>query len=326
MRTTAVESGKIPQVPDNIYQLQVAAEHDGLRLDRYLVSALSGASRKVVRRLLDAGAVSVDGRRRRKGDRISEGDAIRIEGYIAPDAWSPKPDTELEVPVVYLDEDLIVVDKPAGVACHPLKPPEMGTVASSLVSRFPELLEVGDVRREAGLVHRLDTSTSGVLVFARTRSAFDDLVVQIRGGDGTVKVYDALVEGDAGWVTEIDAPLEAKGRRVKVITFPEASRQRGQPARTEVRAIRRLGPFTQVEARITAGRRHQIRAHLASVGHPIAGDELYGASLPFPVERPFLHARSMELRSPSTGQPLLLETELAEDLAQALERLENKGE
>jgi 23S rRNA pseudouridine1911/1915/1917 synthase len=308
---------------DRTTRLRVAPEQDGERLDRFLAAALTGATRGEVRRLIEQGSVRVGGRHRRKGDLVHAGEVVEVAGYVAPGAWTPRPDPSLEIAVLHEDPELLVVDKPPGVACHPLRPDELGTVASALVVRYPELCRAGDAPREAGLVHRLDTSTSGALVFARSRRAFDDLVGQMRGegGDACVKVYDALVEGDAAGLGTIELPLRSRGQRSIALTGGVWVLG-AQPARTEVRAVRRVGEFTLVEARIATGRRHQIRAHLAAVGHPIAGDALYGAHAPAPLARPFLHARAVTVRQPATGSPLTVEAPLAPDLAAALERLE----
>lgn len=303
---------------------RVGQAHDGARLDRFLAAALPGATRGEVRRLIEAGAVRVGERRRpRKGEVVRAGDEVVVEGYVAPGAWAPRPDPSLELAVLHEDPELIVVDKPAGVACHPLRPDELGTVASAMVARFSELAGVGDQPREAGLVHRLDTTTSGALVFARTRRAFDDLVAQMRGQGGgvCVKVYDALVEGDAAALGTIDFPLVSRGHRTMALTGGVLELG-AQEAVTEVTAVRRLGGFTLVEARIEAGRRHQIRAHLAAAGHPIAGDARYGASIAVDLGRPFLHARRVRVRHPATGAPLTVEAPLPRDLAELLTRLE----
>jgi 23S rRNA pseudouridine1911/1915/1917 synthase len=305
--------------------LTVEAGQDGERLDRFLVDALAGATRAEVKRLLQRGDVRVGGKARRKGDRVHAGEVVRVVGFVAPDAWAPEPDASLAVEVLHEDAELVVVDKPAGVACHPLRHDEVGTVASALVARYPELADAGDERREAGLVHRLDTSTSGVLVFARTRAAFESLVRQIRGegGEATArKTYDVLVEGDATGLSVLDRPLIQRRRKVDVVlSSVDAGGQKVLEARTEVTPLSLLGKTTRLEARISAGRRHQIRAHLADAGHPIVGDELYGARLATTLGRPFLHARRIELRHPATGAPLVVEAPLAADLRALLERL-----
>lgn len=148
----------------------------------------------------------------------------------------------------------------------------------------------------------------------------------MRGEGMGVKTYDALVEGDASDLDEIELPLESRGRRVVALfdDGPQPSKK-GRPARTAIRPVRRLGEFTLLEVTIGAGFRHQIRAHLAAVGHPIANDELYGAVLVSGLERPFLHARRVALKSPSTGEALAIEAPLAKDLEEELRRLEEVG-
>jgi 23S rRNA-/tRNA-specific pseudouridylate synthase len=149
----------------------------------------------------------------------------------------------------------------------------------------------------------------------------------MRGDGRATKVYDAVVEGDALELSTIEMPLESRGRRVVAVSDDEAAPDlRGRPARTVVRAIRRLGACTLLEVTIGAGYRHQIRAHLAAVGHPIVGDELYGASLPSSLDRPFLHARKVLLESPSTGEQLSIEAPLPQVLAEALGGLERDDE
>lgn len=294
-----------------------------MRLDRFLVARLPRASRREVRRLLDKGAVTVDGRRRSKGKPVRRGEVVEVIGTAAPppEQWSPEPDPLLDVAVLYADDDLLAVSKPAGVACHPLRPRELGTVANGLVARYPELCQAGEVGREAGLIHRLDVDTSGALVFARRPEAFRHLVEQLRGGSAH-KTYLALVEGDTRKMPErLDFPLLPRRKRVVALTSPtDARRAKALPAATWVTPLRALKGCTLVEAKIHAGRRHQIRAHLAAAGHPIIGDELYGGLLTS-LGRPFLHAQRIELISPSRGTGLTIEAPLPPELAAVLERM-----
>lgn len=303
-------------------RLEVTAADAGTRLDRFLSRNLPGASRGEVRRLVDEGLVAVDDGPCRKGQPLDEGARVVVVGYSPPGSWAPEPEPDLEVEVLHEDRDMVVVDKPPGMACHPLRPGERGTVAGALLFRYPELAEAGPERREAGLVHRLDTGTSGVLVFARTREAYADLVQQVRRGESR-KRYRALVEGDARGVERIDAPLGTAGRRAVAVPEGASPRHRGRPlaATTWVEPLEVLGPFTLVTATIHAGRRHQIRAHLAFVGHPVAGDRLYGATAPLDLARPFLHALEIRLTSPSTGQVVRVRARLAPDLEGLLSRL-----
>lgn len=293
-----------------------------MRLDRFLADRLPGASRAAVRRLLATGSVRVDGKARAKGDRVRLDEVVEVSpsGPLSATEWHPMADHDIEVPVLHADEDLLVVSKPAGMPCHPLRSDERGCVANALVARYPELIQAGDVAREAGLVHRLDTVTSGVLVFARRPESFAQLVRQVRG-EGALKVYLALVEGDATGISRrLDFPLVSRGRRVVALTGDD-TRRAALDATTEVEPLEVLGDVTLIEARIHAGRRHQIRAHLAAAGYPIVGDARYGASGVVRADRPFLHALRIELISPSHRTPLVVEAPLPPDLAAVLEAL-----
>jgi len=301
----------------------VARDDSGARLDHFLARSLPGASRAVVRRLIADGLVLVDGRARGKGCPVAEGEVVEVRGYVAPGTWAPVPAPDLDVEVVHEDEDLVAVNKPPHLPCHPLRPDERRTVASALVALYPELAGIG-TKREAGLVHRLDTTTSGVLVFARRPQAYDDLVGQLRGGSAE-KEYLALVEGDASGLGVIETPLVPSRRRTLALQPAAAGRRRGsQPASSRVEARERLGGFTLVAVTIRSGRRHQVRAHLATAGHPIAGDRHYGARLEAPVDRPFLHAAEVRLVSPSSGLPLALRADLFPDLATCLVELRSR--
>ena len=307
-------------------ELRVGPDEDRVRLDRFLVARLPGASRSSVKRLLSSGAVKVNGRRQPKGAPLREDEVVEVEVTSDPtEEWAPTPNEGIELSLLHADDDLLIVNKPAGLPCHPLRREERSTVANALMARFPEIAEAGDVKREAGLIHRLDNATSGVLVFARRRSAFDVLVKQVRGGEA-LKVYLALVEGDASEIPDqIDYPLQSKGKRVRALTG-EKTVAKAQPATTYVAVSRVFGDArTLVEVRIGSGRRHQIRAHLAAAGHPIAGDELYGASPSRRLARPFLHGWKIGLKSPTTGAELMVEAPLPQELVAFLAALEGEG-
>ena len=309
------------------HQLEVVGREVGTRLDRFLVRHLPGASRAAVRRLIDEGQVTVDDRPCRKGQQLASGSLVVVTGYVAPGSWEPELEPDIEVDVLHEDDDMVIVDKPPGLPCHPLRPGERGTVAGVLLCRYPELAGVGPDPREAGLVHRLDTGTSGVLVFARRKEAYHDLVRQLRRGTAR-KRYRALVEGDASALERIDVPLATAGQRVRAV--PEGSRGRPgggrpRPAETLVEPLERLGAFTFVSATIHAGRRHQIRAHLAWAGHPVARDRLYGAELAVELTRPFLHAIEVRLQSPSRRTTIRARAQLAPDLEELLAELRAEG-
>jgi 23S rRNA pseudouridine1911/1915/1917 synthase len=210
----------------------------------------------------------------------------------------PEPDLALDV--LHADARLLAVAKPAGQPSHPLRPGETGTLANALVARYPECAAVGRDVREAGLVHRLDRGTSGVLIAARDLDAYSFARRAFAAGQ-VDKTYLALVAGAAS-TGELDAPLVQRGRR-SVIARP------GDPdalaAFTRWRPLASASGVTLLEVTAESGRMHQVRAHLAAAGHPLAGDPLYGGPESVGgqrIEHPFLHARSIALPHPDGGR------------------------
>ncbi len=310
--------------------LTVTDAHVGKRLDRYLVDALPELSRARARALLDEGQVRVNGRRMRKGDVVSAGDTVVIQGALPPQDFSPLPDPEVRFEVRHEDPAVLVVDKPAGVPTHPLRPDELGTLANGLVARYPETRDVGYRKREPGVLHRLDTDTSGLVVVARNAAAFDALRDSMRAGKVT-KRYLALVEGRIAAEGSIDIPLvphRKDPKRVEAVTEHVRLRAgtKTHPALTRYRPVRPLGDFTLVEVELESAFRHQVRVHLAAIGHPLVGDTLYrGPRLPddlgVKLERHFLHASEVVFVHPVTGAETRVTSPLPEDLAAVVGKL-----
>ena len=233
----------------------------------------------------------------------------------------------MPVEVVYEDHDIIVVDKPAGLVVHPGAGHRTGTLVHGLLARNPELASLtqtaGTDPERPGIVHRLDRGTSGLMVVARTPDAYHSLVSQLTRRE-VVRNYRVLVlgmvEGTSGVV---DAPI---GRSISSPTRMAVSRK-GKEARTRYHVDERFRepvPTTLLTASLETGRTHQIRVHLTAIGHPVVGDEVYGAGRSFPatvVARPFLHAFRLSLDHPSTGEPMVWTSELPEDLRLQLDRL-----
>ena len=263
--------------------LRVPEALAGARADR-TVALLLDVPVNAARRLIAAGRVRVRGRRVQKGDAVEAGDDVEIAGA---GAWLvPGPDV---VPRLFVDEHVIVVDKPAGMPCHPLVPGEGGTVVDALIAIFPEIARASEDPREAGLVHRLDTGTSGCLALARDpatwralRAAFADDLVDKR--------YLALVHGAPARATVLDAVAHdpADPRRMRIDPG-------GRPARTEIVPLSATPDFALVDVRAHGGRRHQVRVHLASRGHPLVGDVLYGAPAADDAPWHLLHASALAL-------------------------------
>jgi len=270
------------------------------RLDRAL-ARLFGVSRGRAMEWIAEDRVRVDGRRAAKGAQVGPGARVSLRRP-PPDAPAPQP--ELPLRIVHADGQVVVADKPAGMPSHPLKPGETGTAANALVGRFPELASVGPAPREGGLVHRLDTDTSGLLLAARTDAAHALLRAQFAART-VEKGYLALVAGELHAGGEIDVPLAHDphdARKVRAASDPEwAEAHEARPASTRFTpALRRAG-FTLVDVEIATGVLHQIRAHLAFIGHPLAGDALYGGPELPGLSRHFLHAARLPSRTPTAA-------------------------
>jgi 23S rRNA pseudouridine1911/1915/1917 synthase len=288
------------------------------RLDHYLVRLGWAPSRRAAREMLAGGLVRVNGRVLPKGELIGGGDNVEIAH--APALPSLTPDPEVKVDVLFHDAAALVVNKPAPMACHPLRPGERGTVMNGVVAAFPEASTAGDNPREGGLVHRLDNGTSGALLVALQPPAFAALREAIQAGR-IRRDYQALVAGDLKESLQIDDPLAHDPRNPRRMVAVAATGAGARAAATLVEPIQRLGNFTLVAARPRTGMRHQIRIHLAGAGHPIAGDTLYGGPPldAFADGRFWLHLAEIEFRSPVSG-PVRARSPLPRDLEQALKQ------
>jgi 23S rRNA pseudouridine1911/1915/1917 synthase len=284
----------------------------GERVDRAL-ALLTGWSRSAVRTLIDDGAVTVDGRPVPRRARLDAG-AILAWSDAPPRPELPGPDPSVDVRVAYEDDDVVVVDKPAGLVVHPGAGHQDGTLVHGLLARY-DLTGVGDPERP-GIVHRLDRETSGLLVVARTPAAYDALVAALASHEVTRR-YDAAVVGrpDAAQGT-IDAPI---GRSVRHPTRM-AVRTGGRPARTHYEVVERYDDAARLAVTLETGRTHQIRVHLAAIGHPVLGDPVYGRA-DARVARPFLHAAELAFVHPVTGVPVRCSSPLPDDLEAALRAL-----
>ena len=293
---------------------EVPGALDGERVDR-AVALLTGWARTAVQELLDAGEVLVDGKRAAKSRKLRAGETIELLGEPEPDA-PPAADASVKVDVRYADDDLLVIDKPAGLVVHPGAGHDTGTLVNGLLAAFPEIATVGDPMRP-GIVHRLDRDTSGLLLVARSQRAYDALVAQLAQHE-VDRRYVALVWGHlASPRGLVDAPIgRSQSRRTRM-----AVRDEGKPARTEYVVTETFEkPATSLlECRLETGRTHQIRVHLGAIGHPVVGDATYGGMRDsISIARPFLHAAELALTNPISAEPMHFDDPLPEDLADVL--------
>ena len=303
--------------------LRVPGPLAGERVDRSL-ALLTGWSRAEVGRLCEQGAVRVGGRAVARSRRLQAGELLEVAAA-PPGEVALGPDPRVEVVVRHADDDVIVVSKPPGLVVHPGAGHSSGTLVHGLLARFPEVATVGDPARP-GIVHRLDRGTSGLLVVARSGRAYDRLVAALAARQ-VERAYVALVLGvpDATRGV-IDAPLGRSSRNRARI----AVRADGREARTRYEVWGRFGshsPAVSVLAcTLETGRTHQVRAHLAAIGHPVAGDTAYGGAAPgLALERPFLHASVLRFAHPATGKWARFEEPLPADLAAVLKGLGPPG-
>ena len=295
----------------------VPAALAGERVDR-AVALLTGWSRSDVAVLIEEGAVRIGGQPVAKSRRLAEGEEVEVEGE--PEVDTPPVAEPVEFPVLHADDDVVVVVKPAGLVVHPGAGHETGTLAAGLLHRFPEIVEVGDPMRP-GIVHRLDRDTSGLMVVARSPLAYDALTAALAARE-VERRYLALAWGrfDAHRGT-IDAPIgRSATRRTRM-----AVREAGKEARTGYEVLSEYDHpvCTLIECRLETGRTHQIRVHLAAIGHPVVGDGTYGGDRnPLRPGRPFLHAHALALIHPATGERLEFSDPLPPELMAVLSLLD----
>lgn len=292
----------------------------GTRLDVFLTRHISGLGRAGARELVASRGVQVDGNALPRGARLRVGQRVELVEAAPLRHFLPEPAPELELEVLYEDAHVVVVDKPAGMPCHPLRPDEGGTLVAALLARYPELSEVGHDRREAGLVHRLDIGTSGLVVCARTAAAFETLTRSLRAGLWD-KRYQAVVQGCPEPGAHYTWPLATDdSARVRVVEEP-APGEKTSRAVTEVLDVALAGSGAWVEVRASRARRHQVRVHLAHAGHPLMGDTLYGGEA-FPLLlHHALHASLIAFPHPDGGEVVSVEAPLSASLVALLARL-----
>ncbi len=303
--------------------LTVEASDAGKRLDAFLHERLPEFSRARLQSWIKDQRVAVDGRHSRASYLLRGGEDVLVEPAELPPLKAVPEDLPLQI--LYEDEDVIVVDKPAGMVVHAGAGHSRGTLVNALLHRFTKL-STGWSDLRPGIVHRLDKETSGVLVVARNDRAHQALASQFRNRE-VEKTYLALVHGRMKMSQgRIATPIARDPvRRTRMTTKLRS----GRSARTDYRVIEELPDLSFLEVQIATGRTHQIRVHLASLHHPIAGDKLYGApaqiaGLPA-LNRFFLHAHRLRFKLPGSGEPLTIESPLPAELGDFLRVLRKRG-
>ncbi|HET9101845.1 MAG TPA: RluA family pseudouridine synthase [Solirubrobacteraceae bacterium] len=294
-------------------ELHVPAQAAGTRLDRFLAEPLG--SRAQAQALIDAGAVTVDGQLRAKRHALSGGEVVQVD---RPEAEPPQAAEAVPYTIAFQDEHLLIVDKPAGVVVHPARGHRTGTLAQALSAHGA----AGGEPWRAGIVHRLDRDTSGLLVVAKHEDVHRALKALLAGRE-LRREYLALVSGHPESRTgTIDAPI-GRDRRDRVLMSIDSDDAR--EARTHFAIERVLPAATLLRVVLDTGRTHQIRVHLAAIGHPVCGDPQYGPAGAYGLGRQFLHAARLALPHPVTGAPLDVSSPLPEDLVAALAGAQEKA-
>jgi len=297
--------------------LSIVAEESGERIDALLARTIEGLSRSAAQRLLEQGLVSLEGEPVPKNRRCRAGECYTV---ILPDTSEvPLVPQELPLDIVYEDEDLVVVNKARGMVVHPAPGHPDGTLVNALLWHCGDSLSGIGGEKRPGIVHRIDKDSSGLLIAAKNDRAHLALSNQL-SDHSLARVYEAVVRGrlreESGTV---DRPIGRHPTDRKRMAITEKN---GRPAVTHWEVLARYQGYTHVRCRLETGRTHQIRVHMASVGHPLLGDGLYGAPCPDKgLSGQCLHARELRFVHPRTGKPVHLETELPPYFTEVLSRL-----
>ena len=308
---------------DGTADFVVPPEQRGQRLDRFLTAFLGSHSRSQLQKLIADGCVTVAGRTAKANLQLRDGDLVRVQ---LPDAAPSSVGSEaLPVDILYQDEDLAVVNKPAGMVVHPAAGHSSGTLVNALLHHLPDLSGIGGEMRP-GIVHRLDRGTSGVMVVAKNDAAHQELARQFHDRE-VEKEYIALVWGVVQAGRRIDAAI---GRDPSDRQKMSSRSKYARDAVTRITRALRLPGLTLCQVAIHTGRTHQIRVHLSAIGHPVVGDSVYGGvrrrvagdiRAVLRLERPFLHAARLAFTHPRDGRRLQFTAPLPDDLQDVLDAL-----
>ncbi len=290
----------------------LVAEKPGARLDKFISEQIPELSRTYAQKLVAEGYVTVNDRPAKASLKLNAGDRVQVT--VPPPSPSPLSPEAIPLKIVYEDDDILVIDKPAGLTVHPSPGQTAHTLVNAILSRLPAA-EFGDSLRP-GIVHRLDKDTSGLMLVAKNKAAQADLISQFKART-IKKAYLALVKGR---VTPEQGSIEAAIGRDPRNRKRMAVVSEGRPARTNYKVVKYLDGYTLLEVEPETGRTHQIRVHFAAIGFPVVGDATYGTRSKH-LSRQFLHAYRLGFKLPSTGDYMEFNSELPEDLQGALSEL-----
>lgn len=297
---------------------KINVDEDNIRLDTYVARKVPEISRTMIQKLIESGDVLVNGDKKKLSYKVLSGDIITIN---IPEAKEVdlKPQ-EIPVEVVYEDNDIIVVNKPKGMVVHPANGNPDGTLVNAIMAMCKDSLSGIGGELRPGIVHRIDKDTSGLLIVAKNDKAHIEMSNQIKNHE-VKKIYIALVRGIVGEdEATIDMPIgrSTKDRKKMAVV------KNGKEAVTHFKVLKRYDKYTLLEVKIDTGRTHQIRVHMAEIGHPVVGDMVYSnGKNDFGVEGQMLHAKSLDFKHPITGKQMHLEAELPKYFKNIIEKLDN---
>lgn len=296
---------------------KIVVDLDNVRLDAYIAKKREDLSRVMVQKLIENGNVLVDGKKRKISYKVQVGEVIELDIPEAKETGIKAEDIPLDI--VYEDEDIIVVNKPKGMVVHPANGNPDGTLVNAIMAHCEGSLSGigGEIR--PGIVHRLDKDTSGLLIVAKNDKAHINMSEQIKNRE-VKKIYIALVRGV---VPENEATINMPIGRSTKDRKKMAVRKDGKEAITHFKVLKRYANYTLLEVKIDTGRTHQIRVHMAEIGHPVVGDMVYSnGKNEFGVQGQMLHAKSLDFKHPITGKQMHLEAEVPEGFVFVLNQLD----